>query len=324
VFDFASLEKDLESAGLADWQLPISTLLRQNLRDGAHGNLADWRSILQELPEIAVDSVELDYPTVRAVANHVSAEAQAILHRLLLSLIPWRKGPFEICGVGIDCEWRSDWKWERIARHMSPLRDRLVLDVGCGNGYYALRMKGQAARLTIGIDPTLQFVTQFQAIQRYLRQAHVHVLPLRLADLPSRSHAFDTTFSMGVLYHKRNPQEHLRQLHGTLRVGGELILETLIVPGEELLAIMPDERYARMRNVWQLPTVPLLKSWADDAGFGECRVVDVNETTTDEQRTTEWMPFESLQQGLDPRNPGLTVEGLPRPIRALLVAQALT
>ena len=30
---------------------------------------------------------------------------------------------------------RSDWKWDRIKEHISPLKNRLILDVGCGSGY---------------------------------------------------------------------------------------------------------------------------------------------------------------------------------------------
>jgi tRNA (mo5U34)-methyltransferase len=167
-------------------------------------------------------------------------------------------------------------------------------------------------------------VAQFQAIQQYIRQAALHILPLRLADLPPESRAFDTTFSMGVLYHQRNPQAHLRQLRATLREGGELILETLILPGDLPQAVTPEDRYARMRNVWQLPTLSLLQQWLDGAGFAACRVVDTNVTSTDEQRTTEWMPFESLHEALDPQNSGLTIEGLPRPCRATLIARAAT
>jgi tRNA (mo5U34)-methyltransferase len=49
-------------------------------------------------------------------------------------------------------------------------------------------------------------------------------------------------------------------------------------------------------------------------------VVDLNRTTTDEQRSTPWMRFESLAQCLDPDNPELTVEGYPAPLRAVVLA----
>jgi tRNA (mo5U34)-methyltransferase len=322
MFDYRSLAEDLQAVGLADWQRPVEAMLRDRFRAGAHGKYEEWQSILQELPDISVQSVELNGDVVRIVAEHCDDETRATLRRLLLALLPWRKGPFDVCGVAIDSEWRSNLKWQRVRPVISELRDRKVLDVGCGNGYYALRISGQSARFVMGIEPTLQYVVQFQAAQHYARQPHVQVLPLRLADLPSGGRAFDTTLSMGVLYHQRDPQEHLRQLRETLRDGGELVLETLIAPGEQADVIVPDDRYARMRNVWHLPTLPLLQRWLGEAGFDDCRVGDISVTGEDEQRSTEWMPFESLDQALDAANPGLTVEGLPRPRRAVLVTHA--
>ncbi len=59
--------------------------------------------------------------------------------------MPWRKGPFSLYGVNIDTEWRSDWKWDRVLPHLSPLKGRLVLDVGCGGGYHMWRMLGEGA-----------------------------------------------------------------------------------------------------------------------------------------------------------------------------------
>jgi tRNA (mo5U34)-methyltransferase len=319
-----ALLADLAAAGLPDWCRPLRKLVAERLRDGVHGQLRHWSDVLERLPQLESSQSILNEPSIRIAAADNDCGAVATLRKLLLELSPWRKGPFHICGVDIDSEWRSDIKWSRITPAISALEGRLVLDVGSGNGYYALRMRGQGARFVLGIDPTLLYVAQFQAVQRYIREPAVQVLPLRLADLPLRSCAFDTVFSMGVLYHQRNPLEHLRQLHGSLRAGGELVLETLILPGNQIAAITPPDRYARMRNVWLLPTLPQLVAWLSESGFCEPRLADVSVTTGDEQRSTEWMPFESLLQALDPDNPDLTVEGWPRPRRAVLVSHALT
>nr|WP_169730591.1 DUF1698 domain-containing protein [Carnimonas nigrificans] len=40
----------------------------------------------------------------------------------------------------------------------------------------------------------------------------------------------------------------------------------------------------------------------------------------DEQRSTEWMTFQSLKDFLDPEDQHKTIEGYPAPRRALLVA----
>ncbi|MEE2820201.1 MAG: DUF1698 domain-containing protein [Pseudomonadota bacterium] len=51
----------------------------------------------------------------------------------------------------------------------------------------------------------------------------------------------------------------------------------------------------------------------------EC--LDVSVTTTEEQRKTDWMQFESFEYVIDPDNDALTIEGLQRPTRAALRAK---
>jgi len=303
MLDVDGLFEELDRIGLESWREPLATLIHQRLADGAHGHLTQWREVVASL-------------SASILTEQDRTEARALLKQLA----PWRKGPFRIQGIDIDSEWRSDMKWDRLRNDITSLADRNILDVGCGNGYYALRMLDAGARCVVGIDPTVLFVCQFEAIRKMTGHRPAYVLPLRLEELPRESRKFDTTFSMGVLYHRRNPLQHLRELLETLRPGGELVLETLVLPGDGPNVLEPENRYARMRNVWHLPTVDLLRGWITDAGFDDVRVVDVTATTTAEQRTTEWMPFESLTESLDPNNPKLTVEGLPAPTRAIFVA----
>lgn len=300
--DFPALWASLSGLGLASWQTHIEPLVRSRLCDDAHGDLRKWREILERLDAEPGDSIAR--------------------RELLLRLSPWRKGPFRIGDVEIDAEWRSDMKWDRLRDAIEPLAGRNVLDVGCGNGYYAMRMREAGAQAVIGVDPTTLYVMQFIAVQRLLGIDSVFVLPLRLDELPPDPHSFDTTFSMGVLYHQRSPLEHLRQLRGTLRAGGQLVLETIYVPGEESYACTPPDRYARMRNVWLLPTIAELTTWLVCSGFRDVVIVDKSLTTTDEQRTTEWMAFESLREALKPGDPERTVEGWPAPRRVVALAKA--
>ena len=85
---------------------------------------------------------------------------------------------------------------------------------------------------------------QFAALSRYLYAPQVFMLPLASADLDGRLAVFDTVFSMGVLYHHRDAQAHLAELRQVLRVGGELLLETLVIAdgGDDVL--VPATRYA--------------------------------------------------------------------------------
>ena len=105
------------------------------------------------------------------------------------------------------------------------------------------------------------------------------------------------------------------------RPGGQLILESLVVPGEENHVLVPHNRYAQMRNVWFLPTPPELKKWLVRCGFENVEVVDVNQTTIHEQRSTSWMTYQSLSDFLEPSDFNKTIEGYPAPTRATLVAQ---
>ncbi|MNN80922.1 tRNA (mo5U34)-methyltransferase [compost metagenome] len=51
------------------------------------------------------------------------------------------------------------------------------------------------------------------------------------------------------------------------------------------------------------------------------RCVDVSYTSVEEQRSTEWMRFQSLPEFLDPADHSRTIEGLPAPARAVLIAR---
>ncbi|OGT89168.1 MAG: tRNA 5-methoxyuridine(34)/uridine 5-oxyacetic acid(34) synthase CmoB [Gammaproteobacteria bacterium RIFOXYA12_FULL_61_12] len=300
-------------------------LVERSLRvwnEQPHGELPRWRQAIGGLPVSAPEPIGLCGNEV-GVGNPVSAERQEAIRRGLMELHPWRKGPFRIHGVQIDAEWRSDLKWGRLAGHIAPLRDRLVLDVGCGNGYYAWRMRGAGARLVVGIDPTQLFIQQFEAIRHFLGGEHpVHLLPLGIEDLPGGMGVFDTVFSMGVFYHRRSPIDHLMELRGLLRSGGQLVLETLVIAGGAGEVLVPADRYAKMRNVWFIPSPATLVAWLARVGFRDPRVVDITPTRATEQRATEWMRFESLADFLDPDDPGRTIEGHPAPVRALVLAES--
>ena len=297
MIDTDALSNRLLSIGLDQWPGALLPLIAQRLSSAGHGDFSDWQAILGAL-----------------------AAASSNKRDLLLGLSPWRKGPFDIVDIHIDTEWRSDLKWRRVKDSIASLDGRNVLDVGCGNGYYALQMASAGATSVIGVDPTILFVMQFLAINQFAEQSNVFVLPARLEEVPLPARKFDTTFSMGVLYHQRSPLDHLRQLRQTLRPEGQLVLETIYLPGDEAFAKTPEDRYARMRNVWLLPTIPELKIWLTRTGYKDVEVIDQTMTTVDEQRSTEWMTFESLAEALDPNDRTLTVEGWPAPNRVVVTA----
>ncbi len=306
---------------LEPWLESIGADLEAGLSISRYGDLPRWLESLTALPCIEAGSVDLDKDTV-TVQGQATDEQQHQIEQALRGLHPWRKGPYQVFDTFIDTEWRSDWKWQRLAPHITPLDGRTVLDVGCGSGYHCWRMRGAGAELVVGIDPTPLFIVQFQALQHFIQDQRVGVLPLGIEHLPSGLRAFDTVFSMGILYHRRSPIDHLLQLRDALKPGGELVLETLITEGGPNDCLVPEGRYSRMGNVWFLPSTDLLELWLRKTGFRNVRTVDITRTTTDEQRRTDWMQFHSLAQFLDPESPELTIEGYPAPTRAILLAEA--
>ncbi|SDW40437.1 tRNA 5-methoxyuridine(34)/uridine 5-oxyacetic acid(34) synthase CmoB [Marinobacter mobilis] len=318
---YGALFQHLDSEGLESWSCLLKQQLTKRFDTNPHGDIQRWQQAWQQLPEFANVSADLTSSAVALSSPDCSDANQRQTEAALRGLMPWRKGPFDFFGVAIDTEWRSDWKWDRVSPYLSDLSGRQVLDVGCGSGYHCWRMLGAGAQRVVGIDPGLLFLFQFLSVKRYLSTAPIDLLPVRMEDLPPKLECFDTTFSMGVLYHRRSPLDHLLELKDTLRRGGELVLETLVVDGPEGYSLMPEDRYGQMRNVWFLPSCDTLLRWLDRAGYRNARVVDVTDTTTDEQRSTDWMRFQSLADFLDPEDPDKTIEGYPGPKRATVIAE---
>ena len=310
------------SAEISGWRTHFEEALARRTDPARHGDLGDWLTTLGKLPLAAPSVVQLDSDTlVFGKAADLQPEQQSILELALKALSPWRKGPYQIFDTFIDTEWRSDWKWHRLAPHISRLDGRRVLDVGCGNGYHCWRMLGAGADQVVGIDPSMRFLIQYLAVQHYARDARFDFLPLAVEDMPENLPIFDSVFSMGVLYHRRNPLNHLHELKNLLTGKGELILETLIVDHAEQGILRPSNRYAKMRNVWCIMTTDKIEQLLAEAGFINIRCVDRNITQLSEQRSTDWMQFHSLQQFLDADDFSKTVEGYPAPQRGIFIAE---
>lgn len=323
MIDYQPLYETLLAAKADPWVEVLPAQLTRAFDKTRHGTLPHWQMLIDSLPALSTDHRLLNADAIEIGGLNELAEAEKNQLAVLLKIFqPWRKGPYRLFGIPIDTEWRSDWKWDRLKNHIVPLEHRLVLDVGCGNGYHCWRMLGAQAKMVIGIDPLLLNVMQFQLIRKLYGEAPVYVLPMGIEDLPVSLKVFDTVFSMGVLYHRRSPIDHLLELRSCLRSGGELVLETLIIDGCLGEALVPEGRYANMRNVWFIPSCQTLMSWMKRCGFENIRLVDLTATSIEEQRSTDWMTFNSLKDFLDPDNPALTIEGLPAPQRAIIIANS--
>jgi len=319
--------------GLADWlstgpgndEAQRKTLLhalQQGWLQNNHGDMQRWQQALQTVQQVSIGRqgwrVHDDMLVVGKA--RLTLDEKTALKQALRELMPWRKGPLRLHGVKIDSEWRSDWKWQRLRPHLPNLSGLKVLDVGSGNGYFGYRLLAAGAHGVLAVDPTWLFVMQHQAMQAAAGPANHWVLPMRLEDLPENTTGFDLVMSLGVLYHRRDPLQHLRRLQQTLRPGGLIALETFVLPPGDKDEIS-QKRYARMGNVHRIPQAPLLMAWLKESGYRNCRMVDIHRTSVQEQRSTDWMTFESLKEALDKNDSTRTVEGLSAPRRAIIVAR---
>ena len=319
MIDFRPFYQQIATTNLSDWLETLPLQLKE-WETQTHGDYAKWSKIIDFLPDLHADEIDLK-SAVKSdrTSPLLEGEKQRIIHHLK-QLMPWRKGPYHLFGIHIDCEWRSDFKWARVLPHLAPLQGRTILDVGCGSGYHMWRMVGEGAKMVVGIDPTELFLCQFEAVRKLLNNdRRANLIPLGIEQMQPLA-AFDTVFSMGVLYHRKSPLDHLSQLKNQLVKGGELVLETLVVDGDVNTVLVPADRYAKMKNVYFIPSVAALINWLEKVGFTNVRCVDVATTTLEEQRKTDWLENESLIDFLDPNDHSKTIEGYRAPKRAVILA----
>ncbi len=287
-----------------------------------HGNWGKWINILEKMPKITPSSINLDRDVITiGEPNNISPEDSAQLKPLVESIFPWRKGPYQLFDIYIDAEWRSDHKWSRIQNHLPNLKNKTILDIGCGNGYHCWRLEGSGVKHVLGIDHTMVYFFQFLIFQSYIQSSTTAIFPFSLEALKGLTAWNDIIFSMGVLYHQKQPINHLKQIYQLLKPEGHLVLETLYIEDKDGDLLIPQDRYARMRNVHNLPSCPTLEQWLKQAQFRNIQRIDTNKTDSQEQRSTSWMTGPSIKDFLDTHNTNLTIEGYPAPRRVTYLVQ---
>ncbi|MDJ0835451.1 MAG: tRNA 5-methoxyuridine(34)/uridine 5-oxyacetic acid(34) synthase CmoB [Acidobacteriota bacterium] len=288
----------------------------------------DWkpfaaiRELWPRLPGLTADLCRFDLPQV-TIGTPLAPDhpARVVLEQAARAVMPWKKGPFNLFGIDIDAEWRSDFKWERLADALPDQKDKLVLDVGSNNGYYLFRLLPQRPRYLLSIDPVPRLWYQFHLLQRYAGAPNLEFAMWGWEELACWKELWDTVFCMGIIYHHRDPMGILRNLREAMKPGGLLVMESIVIPGDDSICLFPPDRYARMRNVWFVPTVTALKHMMTRAGFIDIREVATNRHEPAEQRTTLWNPGPSYRDFIDPHNADLTAEGHPAPWRTILTAR---
>jgi tRNA (mo5U34)-methyltransferase len=294
------------------------TLLREERKKWlTWKNIKPYQEAIAALPEYDNVTVTLG-DSVEVHVDDLSAQETVQIKETALLMKPWRKGPFRFNDLFIDSEWQSQIKYNLLEPHFD-LKDKIVGDIGCNNGYYLFRMLSQEPKKLIGFDPSAIYYSQFQFIDHFIKSDIVYEL-LGVEHVEFYEHKFDTLFCLGVLYHRSDPVAMLKSLFKGLNKGGELILDTFMIDGEEEICLTPKDRYSKIPNIYFVPTVPALINWCHRAGFDSVEVLETMKTEPNEQRKTEWIDTQSLEDFLDPNDSEKTVEGYPAPKRVYIKA----
>ena len=278
----------------------------------------DW---LGSLPKIGPIECDFSSAEVLLKCENLSKNKAETIESILRNFIPWKKGPWNLFDIQIDSEWRSNVKWERIEKKMSPLKGKRVADIGCNNGYFMFRMLAHNPDLVIGFEPYIKNFFMFNIIQNYVKAPELHFELLGVENLNLYPKFFDTIFCLGILYHHTDPVNILRKMYGALRKGGEIYIDCQGIPGEDPIALMPKKRYTNAKGFWWLPTKSCLENWLSRTQFREIEFFFEQPLKSDEQRSTAWSPHSSLIDFLDPTDNSKTLEGYPAPWRYYLKAK---
>ncbi len=280
-------------------------------------NIKPLQDAIAALPVCEDITVSLG-DTVAVNSESIDKAQMAQIETTAKLMMPWRKGPFAINDLFIDSEWQSQIKYNLLEPHFN-LEDKVVGDIGCNNGYYLFRMQTHNPKKLVGFDPSAIYYSQFQFIDRFVNSDIVYEM-LGVEHVEFFEHKFDVLFCLGVLYHRSDPVAMLKSLFKGLNKGGELILDTFMIDGEEEVCLTPKARYSKIPNIYFIPTVNALKNWCHRAGFDDVEVLEIKKTDLNEQRKTEWIATQSLEDFLDPNDPEKTVEGYPAPKRVYIKA----
>jgi len=251
-------------------------------------------------------------------AEELDEANREMVRNTLRAFMPWRKGPFRIFGIDIDAEWRSERKWSRLLPVLPDLRDKVIADVGCNNGYYMFRMAGHEPKLVIGFEPFLQHYYAFKTLNSFASLDFLHNELLGVEHIGHYERCFDVVFLMGILYHRKSPVEALQDVLTAMKPGGTLVVESQAIPGQDPIALFPEKTYAKVPGTFFVPTASCLENWLARAGFKDVEIFCTHPMSSEEQRRTDWMTFESYNDFIDPENPSRTVEGYPAPLRVYL------
>lgn len=282
--------------------------------------VGECESVLHDVQGlVSMSNDELDACDAAQMREFRDVHAQ-----VLRMLMPWRKGPFRIFDTTIHAEWRSDVKWQRLARIFdieTLCKNKAVLDVGANNLYYSFRILLAGAGLVLATDPLCKYVWYRDFFSILLPRLPLYFEMLGAPLEECFSEMFESIFCMGILYHQRNPLLCLQSLHRALKKNGLLVVETMCLNTEKDICLFPQKTYQNSRGYWFIPSASVVRHWLTRCGFEVLTYDTPVRTTSEEQGSSEWIVTHTLEHFLDSADTRKTVEGYDAPYRCIVVAR---
>jgi len=298
----------------------IPEIIKDRQKYFTYKNISPIKTKLDDFLKEDIEDIEIKIDNTVSISGNISKHTNQKLQDLLVSLKPWRKGPFNFFDTFIDSEWRSFIKYDLIEPYLK-IENKVVMDIGCNNGYYLFKMLSKNPRQLIGFDPSATFYMQFALANKFIQSSiKYELLGIEHTSeyVKTNKLRVDTIICLGVLYHRIDPIGSLKILSSSLKKNGTLILDSFIIDGEEEVALSPKKTYSKIPNIYFIPTINALKNWLYRSGFDDIKVIATSQTDSSEQRATPWIDYQSLEHFT--KN-NLTTEGYPAPQRGYIICK---
>lgn len=118
-------------------------------------------------------------------------------------------------------EWEKNFHWYfEPLRDINFLKDRFILEAGCGKGrhtYYVAKLAKELITFDLSVSIDVAFSNNKNS-------NNIHFIQADIYNLPFRENLFDFIFSLGVLHHLPRPEEGFRRLIKLLKNNGSILV----------------------------------------------------------------------------------------------------
>lgn len=104
------------------------------------------------------------------------------------------------------------------------IKNKNVLDMGCGSGRFTIALAKQKTKFTYGVDLGDEGLKIGKLLAKNNNIKNIKFLKSNVLNLPFKNSSFDFIFCKGVLHHTGNTFKGLKELHRVLKPGGRAFI----------------------------------------------------------------------------------------------------